>query len=101
MSLAVAELLVEGADWTPGHLAHKFVTGFHRDPREGYANNFYHFAFTGDVDAVAAIALAAASCCPDYAHDLPAALVGGLENGPYGRDYIIDLDRKLLALVRR
>src|SRR5262249_9517104 len=58
-------------------------------------------AFTGDVDAVAAIALAAASCSAEYAHDLPAALVDGLENGPYGRDYIVGLDERLLALAGR
>jgi ADP-ribosylglycohydrolase len=55
-------------------------------------------AFTGDVDTVATIALAAASCSQDYAQDLPDGLVRGLENGPYGRDYLVDLDRKLLAL---
>jgi ADP-ribosylglycohydrolase len=55
-------------------------------------------AFTGDVDTVAAIALAAASCSREYEQDLPPSLVGKLENGPYGRDYIVDLDRRLLAL---
>jgi ADP-ribosylglycohydrolase len=58
-------------------------------------------AFTGDVDTVATIALAAASCCSDYSHDLPEALVAGLENGAYGRDYLIALDRQLLALAGR
>jgi ADP-ribosylglycohydrolase len=56
--------------------------------------------FTGDVDTVCAIALAAASGSDEYAKDLPEDLVSGLENGPYGRDYIADLDRRLLALVR-
>ena len=55
-------------------------------------------AFTGDVDTVATIALAAASCSRDYEQDLPENLIAGLENGPYGRDYLIDLDRKLLVL---
>jgi ADP-ribosylglycohydrolase len=58
-------------------------------------------AFTGDVDTVATIALAAASCSAEYAHDLPAGLVEGLENGPYGRDYLVELDRRLLALAGR
>src|SRR5207245_2058467 len=44
-------------------------------------------AFTGDVDTVATIALAAASCSREYEHDLPPALVEGLENGAYGHDY--------------
>lgn len=56
-------------------------------------------AFTGDVDTVAAIALAAASCSDEIAQDLPEHLMAGLENGPYGRDYIIALDRKLMSLV--
>jgi ADP-ribosylglycohydrolase len=227
MSLALAELLVEGARWNPAHIAAKFVEVFHRDPREGYASSFYHFlrhtttgadflahirpdsdksgaamragplgvlrttgtvveycrtqaavthntpdgihaaqaaalmshyflhdlgprdhlgkfledlvpgpwsapwvgevkskgwmsvraaitavqrhtslttllqdciAFGGDVDTVAAIALGAASCSRDYEQDLPAALIDGLENGPYGRDYLVALDRRLLAL---
>jgi hypothetical protein len=33
------------------------------------------------------------------AHDLPATLVEGLESGPYGRDHLADIDRRLLALV--
>jgi ADP-ribosyl-[dinitrogen reductase] hydrolase len=56
-------------------------------------------AFTGDVDTVAAIALAAASCSDEYEHDLPEHLVQSLENGPYGRDFIVELDRRLLALA--
>ncbi len=55
-------------------------------------------AFTGDVDTVATIALAAASCSSEYEQDLPASLVLNLENGPFGRDYIVKLDNQLLAL---
>jgi ADP-ribosylglycohydrolase len=43
MSLALAELLVEGVAWTPVNIASKFVQVFHRDPREGYAGGFYTF----------------------------------------------------------
>jgi ADP-ribosylglycohydrolase len=56
-------------------------------------------AFTGDVDTVASIALAAASCSKEYEKDLPPTLVDTLENGRYGRDYITALDRRLLALA--
>jgi ADP-ribosylglycohydrolase len=56
-------------------------------------------AFTGDVDTVAAVALAAASCSRQYRHDLPAALLAGLENGPFGKDYLAELDERLLALA--
>jgi len=52
-------------------------------------------AFTGDVDTVATLALAAASCCIEYDQDLPPELVLKLENGPYGRDYLAALDRLL------
>jgi ADP-ribosylglycohydrolase len=58
-------------------------------------------AFTGDVDTVATIALAAASCSDEYEQDLPESLVWTLENGAYGRDYIVELDRRLLALAGR
>ena len=56
-------------------------------------------AFTGDVDTVAAIAMAAASCSPEVAQDLPSHLFEGLENGSYGRDSIMALDLKLLNRV--
>lgn len=58
-------------------------------------------AFTGDVDTVATIALAAASCSNEIEQDLPANLVTDLENGAFGRDYLIDLDKQLMALVER
>ena len=51
--------------------------------------------FTGDVDTVATIALAAASCSPEYEQDLPASLVLELENGAYGREYLAALDQRL------
>jgi ADP-ribosylglycohydrolase len=57
-------------------------------------------AFTGDVDTVATIALAAGSCSPEIAQDLPENLVYQLEHGTYGHDYLVALDRQLLALVR-
>lgn len=43
MSIAVAEALVDGVAWTRENLADYFVRAFKRDPREGYANSFYHF----------------------------------------------------------
>ena len=45
-------------------------------------------AFTGDVDTVATIALAAGSCSAEYEQDLPASLLQGSENGAYGRDHL-------------
>jgi ADP-ribosylglycohydrolase len=55
--------------------------------------------FTGDVDTVAAIALAAAACCTEVEQDLPPALYGGLERGPYGHDFLVALDQRLTAWV--
>jgi ADP-ribosylglycohydrolase len=230
MSVAIAEVIVSGADWTPLNLANAFVAAFKRDPREGYAGRFYDFLrhvrdgeqflaeihgesdksgaamraapigvyptiaeviertrvqaaithnspdginaaiaaalmshyclyrigpkaelamflethvpgdwsvpwtgkvkskgwmsvraaitaliaskrmsdllrrcvdFAGDVDTVAAIALAAGACCAEVEQDLPAHLVYGLENTAFGRTYIEDLDAHLLSLVRR
>ena len=53
--------------------------------------------FSGDVDTVAAIALAAGSCSTEIAQDLPVHLIDALENGQYGRDYIHLLDTQLMA----
>jgi hypothetical protein len=56
-------------------------------------------AYTGDVDTVATIALAAASGSREVEQDLPRNLVDGLENGAYGRDYLKHLDAQILARV--
>lgn len=55
-------------------------------------------AFSGDVDTVGAIAMSAASCSDEVKKDLPEALVFGLENGKYGREYLMQLDVRLLKL---
>lgn len=52
-------------------------------------------SYSGDVDSVAAIAMAAASQHPDIEQDIPDHLIGGLENGPYGYEYLAELDLKL------
>jgi ADP-ribosyl-[dinitrogen reductase] hydrolase len=54
--------------------------------------------WSGDVDTVAAIALAAGSCSAEITQDLPLHLVDMLENRQYGKDYLRSLDMKLLAL---
>lgn len=55
----------------------------------------YCVNYGGDVDTVATIALAAASCSEEYVNDLPQVLVDGLENGAYGRDYLQQLEQQL------
>lgn len=57
--------------------------------------------FSGDVDTVAAIALAAGSCSTEIVQDLPVHLFDELENGQYGRDYIRLLDTQLMAVLAR
>jgi ADP-ribosyl-[dinitrogen reductase] hydrolase len=56
--------------------------------------------YTGDVDTVASIALAAASHCSTVEQDLPEVLRTGLEDGRYGRQYIEALDAQLLQRFR-
>lgn len=51
--------------------------------------------FGGDVDTVAAIAAAAASCAGDFDQTIPAGLLAGLEDGPFGRTYLEGIDRRL------
>jgi ADP-ribosyl-[dinitrogen reductase] hydrolase len=58
-------------------------------------------AFTGDVDTVAAIALGAASASSEIEQDLPPHLLESLEDSPFGRRYIEQLDARLLQKVRR
>ena len=43
MSLALAEAIVEGDDWTALALARRFVEVFRRDPRPGYAQGYSDF----------------------------------------------------------
>lgn len=54
--------------------------------------------FGGDTDTVATMAIGAASCCKEIEKDLPEGLYWGLENGPYGKDYLISLDTRLKQL---
>lgn len=56
--------------------------------------------YCGDVDTVAAIAMAAGSCSREIEDDIPEPLIEALENGTYGRDYLRALDQRLLGLVK-
>ncbi len=53
--------------------------------------------YGGDTDTVAAIALRAASCYEEIEQDLGGRLYDDLENGPYGRDFLIELDSALMG----
>lgn len=52
-------------------------------------------SFTGDVDTVATIAMAAASFCHEMKQDIPNQLIENMENGTFGRDYLMSLDWRL------
>lgn len=54
--------------------------------------------YGGDTDTVAAIALGAASCYEEIEQDLPKHLYDNLENGPYGRDFLVKLDSALIGM---
>ena len=43
MSIAIAECIVSGDEWTPKNIVKHFLTAFLRDPRDGYARRFQDF----------------------------------------------------------
>jgi len=43
MSIAIAELIISGDEWTPLNIANRFVDCFKRDWRDGYARGFQKF----------------------------------------------------------
>lgn len=52
-------------------------------------------AYTGDVDTVAAIAMAAGTLSDEIELNMDQKLIDGLESGTYGFGYLYDLDAKL------
>lgn len=54
-------------------------------------------SYTGDVDTVATIALAAGSCSTEVEQNLPPHLLSELENDAFGRDYLETLDGRLMV----
>ncbi|MEM9070925.1 MAG: ADP-ribosylglycohydrolase family protein [Myxococcota bacterium] len=57
-------------------------------------------AFTGDVDSVATIALAGASGSTELARDVPSSLWTEMENGTYGRDYLVGVEKRLKVAIQ-
>ncbi len=51
----------------------------------------------GDTDSVASIACGIAFFSDEYDKDLPEFLSRDIENGPYGKDYLIQLNHQLLS----
>ncbi|MFT6924950.1 MAG: ADP-ribosyl-[dinitrogen reductase] hydrolase [Psychromonas sp.] len=51
----------------------------------------------GDTDSVASIACGIAYFCDEYVKDLPDFLEQDIENGPYGKDYLIKLSETIYA----
>jgi ADP-ribosyl-[dinitrogen reductase] hydrolase len=58
-------------------------------------------AWSGDTDTVAAIALSVGAHSMEMEKDLPVKLFNDLENRQFGRDYLLELDRRLLGIVER
>ena len=52
--------------------------------------------FGGDVDTVASLVLSLSSMDKSVKNDLPVFLIDDLENNLFGKDYLIDLDRRLI-----
>lgn len=52
-------------------------------------------SYGGDTDTVAELSMAILSVKKDCTNDLPDFLMDQIENGKYGRDYLISLDEKL------
>jgi ADP-ribosylglycohydrolase len=55
----------------------------------------------GDTDSVAAIACGAASLSAEFDMDVPRELKAGLENGTYGREFLVHLDKKMFEKFPR
>jgi ADP-ribosylglycohydrolase len=51
--------------------------------------------FGGDTDTLAALSLAIGSCSREITNDIPQELIDGLEDGPYGRHFLINLELRL------
>lgn len=79
-TIAIAELLVEGAEWTPENIAQKLVDVYHRDPRNGYSRRVKMALnassngseFIKNIDPNSDTSGAAMRACPlGIIHDIP------------------------------
>jgi hypothetical protein len=43
------------------------------------------------------MACGSAACSKEISQDIPENLILTLDNGPYGKDFLIELDKKLIA----
>ncbi len=58
-------------------------------------------SFGGDTDTVATIAMGVASCASDIKNNLPEHLKEGLEDGTWGKSYLLDLDSRIHGWMKR
>lgn len=79
-TIAIAELLVEGTEWTPQNIAQKLVDVYHRDPRNGYSRRVKMALnasasgaeFIKNIDPNSDTSGAAMRACPlGIIHDIP------------------------------
>lgn len=53
----------------------------------------------GDVDTVASLVMAIGACTDAYVHDIPPVLFDQLEDGPYGKSYLMELEKPWQAFI--
>jgi len=82
MTLAIAEMLADGTEWTRKNIADKFVDCFKRDPRRGYAGQFYKLLCeVKDGDDFRAKIIAASEKSGAAMRTAPLGLVRDLKDG--------------------
>lgn len=57
--------------------------------------------FSGDVDSVAALCMGLSSICIEINKDLPIFLYEDLQNGKFGKDYLLKLDNLLISKFKK
>ncbi len=96
-------------EWTKpwkGKVGHLGIDSVHAavsavESFDNLANILEHcINYTGDVDTVATIALAAASCSESIENNIPKILYDDLENGSYGLDYLLSINDQLLVMLK-
>lgn len=95
-------LLHEGTSWKPGERIRSYAwdcveAAVYAIERHNSLADILKqvVAWSGDTDTAAAIAMAAACRSKEIAQNLPDVLIQNLENGKYGRNYLVELDAKL------
>jgi len=81
------------------HLHHRIKPGCYTDDTQISTLLKNCISFCGDVDTVAAIAMAAGSCCREMVQDIPMILILKLKKRKFGKDYLMNLDKQLMNMT--